>query len=167
MISLSAAEVVMQIGLMADSHDHLPRIEQAVELFNHHHVKFVVHAGDFVAPFALAPLERLHCEWVGVFGNNDGERAGLEKRSQGRIKAGPLRIELDRKRLTVIHILEELDRDREQADLIVFGHTHQAEIRQDRDVLLINPGETYGWLHGQATVAIVDLPTLKVELIDL
>ncbi|MFQ5802156.1 MAG: metallophosphoesterase [Candidatus Methylomirabilales bacterium] len=157
----------MQIGLMADSHDHLPRIEQAVELFNRHHVGFVIHAGDFVAPFALEPLERLHCEWAGVFGNNDGERAGLERRSQGRIKPGPLRMELDRKRFTVIHILEELDLGQEQADLIVFGHTHQSEIRQDRDVLLINPGETYGWLHGHATVAMVDLPTLTVELIDL
>lgn len=157
----------MQIGLMADSHDHLPRIEQAVDLFTRHQVGFVIHAGDFVAPFALAPLGRLRCEWVGVFGNNDGERAGLEQRSRGRIKVGPLRLELDSKRLTVVHILEELEGDREQADLIIFGHTHQAEIRRDRDVLLVNPGETYGWLHGRATVAVLDLPTLKVELIDL
>jgi putative phosphoesterase len=76
-------------------------------------------------------------------------------------------MELDSKRLTVIHILEELDRDREQADVIIFGHTHQAEIRQEGNILLINPGETYGWLHGRATVAVLDLPTLKVELMDL
>lgn len=157
----------MQIGLMADSHDHLPRIDQAVDLFNRHTVEFVIHAGDFVAPFALAPLERLKCEWVGVFGNNDGERAGLERRSRGRIRAGPYRMELGGKRLTVIHILEDLEREPEQADLIIFGHTHKAEIRQEGDILLVNPGETYGWLHGRATVAIVDLPTLAVELIEL
>ncbi|MEE8282216.1 MAG: metallophosphoesterase [candidate division NC10 bacterium] len=157
----------MRIGLMADSHDHLPRIEHAVDLFNRHQVELVIHAGDFVAPFALPPLERLQCEWVGVFGNNDGERAGLERRSQGRIRPGPHRMELDSKRLTVIHILEELDRDREQADVIIFGHTHKAEIRQEGNILLINPGETYGWLHGRATVAVLDLPTLKVELMDL
>ncbi len=157
----------MQIGLMADSHDHLPRIEQAVDLFTRHQVEFVIHAGDFVAPFALAPLERLHCEWIGVFGNNDGERAGLERRSQGRIRTGPHRMELGGKRLTVIHILEDLDRDRKQADLIIFGHTHKAEIRHEDHILLVNPGETYGWLHGRATVAIVDLSTLTVELIDL
>ncbi|MFQ5882488.1 MAG: metallophosphoesterase [Candidatus Methylomirabilales bacterium] len=157
----------MQIGLMADSHDHLPRIEQAVEVFNRRQVEFVIHGGDFVAPFALVPLERLQCDWAGVFGNNDGERAGLERRSQGRIRAGPLRMELDGKRLTVIHILEELELDREQADLIIFGHTHKAEIRQERDILLVNPGETYGWLYGRATAAVVDLPILKVELIDL
>lgn len=157
----------MRIGLMADSHDHLPRIERAVEIFNRRHVEFVIHGGDFVAPFALAPLDRLQCDWVGVFGNNDGERVGLERRSQGRITVGPLRMDLTSRRLTVIHILEELELDREEADLIVFGHTHKAETRHERDTLLINPGETYGWLHGRATVAVVDLTTLSVELVDL
>lgn len=157
----------MQIGLMADSHDHLPRIDRAVELFNHRHVDFLIHGGDFVAPFALAPLDRLNCEWAGVFGNNDGERAGLERRSQGRITPGPLRMELAGRRFTVIHILEELELDREEADVIVFGHTHNAETRQEGNSLLVNPGETYGWLHGRATVAVVDLATLTVELIDL
>jgi hypothetical protein len=164
---MSPIEVPMLIGLMADSHDHLPRIERAVEVFNRRQVKFVIHGGDFVAPFALAPLERLRCDWVGVLGNNDGERAGLQRRSQGRITAGPLRIEKAGKRLTVIHILEELALDREEADLVIFGHTHKAEVRQERNMLLINPGETYGWLHGRATAAVVDLSTLAVEMIDL
>jgi hypothetical protein len=34
-------------------------------------------------------------------------------------------------------------------------------------MLLVNPGETYGWLHGRATAAVVDLANLGVELIDL
>lgn len=157
----------MQIGVMADSHDHLPHIEQAVELFNRRRVEFVIHAGDFVAPFALAPLERLQSQWVGVFGNNDGERAGLERRSEGRIKTGPFRMKLGGRQVTVIHILEDLDLSREQADLIIFGHTHKAEVRHENNMLLVNPGETYGWLHGRATAATVDLATLTVETIDL
>jgi putative phosphoesterase len=71
------------------------------------------------------------------------------------------------RRLTIIHILEELDLEREEADLVIFGHTHRAEVRQERNMLLVNPGETYGWLHGRATAAVVDLATLNVELIDL
>lgn len=157
----------MQIGLMADSHDHLPRIRQAIEVFNRRQVGFVIHAGDFVAPFALAPLEELRCDWMGVYGNNDGEKQGLERRSRGRIQAGPLRVTMDGRRLTVIHILEELDLEREEADLVVFGHTHRAEVRHERSMLLVNPGETYGWLHGRATAAVVDLATLAVELIEL
>ncbi len=54
----------MQIGLMADSHDHLPRIDRAVEVFNRRRVDFVIHGGDFIAPFALGPLERLQCDWA-------------------------------------------------------------------------------------------------------
>jgi len=157
----------MQIGVMADSHDHLPRIDRAVDIFNRRRVRFVIHGGDFVAPFALGPLERLACDWAGVFGNNDGERAGLERRSQGRITSGPLRMEQGGRRLTIIHILEELDLEREEADLVIFGHTHRAEVRHERNMLLVNPGETYGWLHGRATAAVVDLATLNVELIDL
>lgn len=157
----------MQIGLMADSHDHLPRIGRAVEVFNRRQVDFMIHGGDFVAPFALAPLEQLQCDWAGVLGNNDGERAGLERRSQGRITPGPRRMELDDRRITIIHILEELELDREEADVIVFGHTHQPETRREGNILLINPGETYGWLHGRATVAVVNLGTLTVELINL
>lgn len=157
----------MQIGLMADSHDHLPRIRQAIEVFNRRQVGLVIHAGDFVAPFALAPLEELRCDWMGVYGNNDGEKQGLERRSRGRIQAGPLRVTMDGRRLTVIHILEELDLDRDEGDVIIFGHSHQAEVRREGHRLLVNPGETYGWLHGRATVAVLDLSTLHVELIEL
>ncbi|MEE9173164.1 MAG: metallophosphoesterase family protein [candidate division NC10 bacterium] len=84
----------MHIGLMADSHDHLPRTEQAVDLFNRHQVAFVIHAGDFVAPFALAPLERLQCDWVGVFGQRSGRSAisysSTPERLMGGYTAGPL-----------------------------------------------------------------------------
>ena len=157
----------MRIGLMADSHDHLPRMRQAIEVFNRRRTDFVIHAGDFVAPFALAPLEELRCDWRGVYGNNDGERTGLDRRSKGRIVAGPLRLELEGRRLTVIHILEELDLPREEGDVVIFGHTHQAEVRREGNLLLVNPGETYGWLNGRATAALLDLPTLQVELIEL
>ena len=62
----------MLVGIMADTHDNVPAIEQAVLFFNQKKVAFVVHAGDFIAPFSLKPLENLRCPWIGVFGNNDG-----------------------------------------------------------------------------------------------
>ncbi len=91
----------------------------------------------------------------------------MQRRSRGRIAAGPLRLQKGGRRLTVIHILEELDLECEQADLVIFGHTHKAEVRHAQSMLLVNPGETYGWLHGRATAAVVDLANLGVELIDL
>ena len=67
----------MKLGVMADSHDNVPKVKQAVELFNARSVDLVIHAGDFVAPFAVVPLGRLESRVVAVFGNNDGERVGL------------------------------------------------------------------------------------------
>ena len=58
----------MKLGVMADSHDHVPKIRQAVDLFRRRQVDLVVHAGDFVAPFAVAPLAELPYRVVAVFG---------------------------------------------------------------------------------------------------
>ena len=60
----------MKLGVMADSHDNVPMVRRAVELFNRRQVDLVIHAGDFVAPFAIAPLADLDCRVVAVFGNN-------------------------------------------------------------------------------------------------
>ena len=70
----------MKLGVMSDSHDNIPNVKRAVALFNELSVDLVVHAGDFIAPFAIDPLGDLNCGVVGVFGNNDGERIVVAKR---------------------------------------------------------------------------------------
>ncbi|MFH1396994.1 MAG: metallophosphoesterase [Candidatus Omnitrophota bacterium] len=154
----------MKIGLLSDSHDNLPNIEKAVKFFNREKVDFVLHAGDFVAPFTIGKLGKLKCGWKGVFGNNDGEKAGLMNLSKWRIQQGPLRMTLNKKNITLIHALNEIDPDKERSDLIVYGHTHRPEILQKSDKLMVNPGEASGWLYGSPTVAIVDLDTLKAKI---
>ncbi|MBU0502829.1 MAG: metallophosphoesterase [Candidatus Omnitrophota bacterium] len=151
----------MKIGLFSDTHDNLPNIEKAVKFFNRKKVDFVLHAGDFVAPFTIIKLIKLKCKWIGVFGNNDGEKVGLAKMSKGRIRQGPLRIKLNKKRITLVHSLNTIDPDKEKADLIVYGHTHCFEVIKKPAKLMVNPGEASGWLYGKATVAIVDLDSLK------
>ena len=47
------------IGIMSDSHDNLPAIQQAVRIFNQIGCDLVIHAGDFVAPFAVQELSAL------------------------------------------------------------------------------------------------------------
>ena len=76
----------MKIGIISDTHDNVPKVKEAVTIFNEEGVDLVIHAGDYIAPFAVAPLNNLKCDYVGVFGNNDGEKLGLNRVSQGRIK---------------------------------------------------------------------------------
>ncbi|MCX5708491.1 MAG: metallophosphoesterase [Candidatus Omnitrophica bacterium] len=154
----------MRIGVLSDTHDNLPRIEKAVKLFNQKKAGFVLHAGDFVAPFTIDKLRKLSCEWLGVFGNNDGEKKGLAEKSESRIRKAPLRIRLDGRKITVVHDRLTLDFEKEKADLIIFGHSHKVEIFRLKGRLILNPGECSGWLSGNASVAVVDLQTLEAKI---
>ena len=73
----------MKVGVISDTHDRLPTFRQALAMFQRLNVGAILHAGDYVAPFAaklLADPELVGDTPVfGVYGNNDGERAGLKK----------------------------------------------------------------------------------------
>lgn len=157
----------MKIGILSDSHDNLPKIEKAVKLFNKNKVGFVLHAGDFIAPFTIPKLKLLSCDWRGVFGNNDGERNGLLGISEGKIQEGPLRVELDKKRIILVHDINKIEIKKEDVDLVIFGHTHKQEVKKSDSKFIINPGECGGWLTGKSTVAIVDLNTLSSRTINI
>ncbi len=79
------------IGIMADSHDNREALKNAVRLFNDIECELVIHAGDFVAPFAAGELESLLCPVKAVFGNCDGEKKGISNTisSFGEIKKAP------------------------------------------------------------------------------
>jgi hypothetical protein len=157
----------MKIGIISDSHDNLPKIEKAVNFFNRNKVGFVLHAGDFVAPFTIPKLKSLNCDWRGVFGNNDGERNGLANISENKIKEGPVRIELDHRKITLIHDIDKINIATEESNLIIFGHTHNPQIKNFDTRLLINPGECGGWLTDKSTVAVLDLDTLSCKIFNI
>ncbi len=152
----------MKIGLIADTHDNLPLIKKAVELFNRYKVGFVLHAGDFIAPFSIKPLFDLACPWKGVLGNNDGEVRGLVKISKGNISRQSLVLELGACRITLVHEYKKAD-----TDIIVFGHTHTPHIEKQGEQLLVNPGEASGWISGKPSVAVLDLDPLFAEIVYL
>jgi len=159
----------VRIGIISDTHDNVPKIKEAVSIFNMKGVGFVIHAGDYIAPFSIAPLEKLRCEYVGVFGNNDGEKAGLTRKSGERIKIPPRLVDIDGKKILVLHEPNELDTltKSQSYDIIVYGHTHNPVIEKQDKTLVINPGECCGWLTGKSTIALVDLDNLIAEIIEV
>jgi len=157
----------MLIGIMADTHDNLPKVARACEVFRQQGVEAVLHAGDFVAPFALKVLVNSGLPVTAVFGNNDGERDGLAGVCNN-LHEPPYRFELGGRVLVLSHEPERLtDQIVAGADMLIHGHTHVAETARQDGRLLINPGEAGGWLSGHCTVAVVELETLEAEIIDL
>ncbi len=159
----------MKIGIMSDSHDNLIMIKKAVQIFNEKAVDFVIHAGDFVAPFSIAPLDNLKCEYIGIFGNNDGEKFGLNKKSNGKILFPPHNVELNDKKILILHEPYEIvSLTKSQVyDIIIHGHTHNHVIEKHERTMVINPGECCGWLTGKGTVVILNINEMEAELIYL
>lgn len=138
-------------------------------MFKRLRVEAVFHAGDFVAPFAaklIAPDELsipLHC----VYGNNDGERAGL-KSILPNVVDGPLTVKLAGRTIVMAHFIDWLKpADYADADVVITAHTHQV-VNESRDgKLFLNPGECCGWLTERCTVAILDLEALKADIVEV
>ncbi|MEM7576680.1 MAG: metallophosphoesterase [Planctomycetota bacterium] len=171
----------MKIGVVSDSHDRLPALGAALDRFTRAGVDAIIHAGDFVAPFAaklLTPqalrergLDLGKHEIHVIYGNNDGERVGLQKMLP-QIVDGPLRLELGESRIAVAHFVEWFDdADHAWADVLISGHDHIAAIETQtvlgRDRLYLNPGECCGWLTGRCTAALLDTDTRAAEILEL
>jgi putative phosphoesterase len=159
------------IGVMSDSHDNLTQIRKAVAVFNGAKCDLVLHAGDMVAPFAARELAALHGPLRAVFGNCDGEKQGLEMAVEkfGAIKEAPFIIEHGGRQILLVHYHFSIATYASSGkyDVIVYGHTHKADIRKEGKTLLLNPGEAGGWLTGTSTVALLDPEKLTAEIVPL
>lgn len=166
----------MIIGLISDTHDRLPTIRAALDIFAQRRIETLIHPGDVIAPFAAKPLAAYSVGGAATgaratlhvtYGNNDGERAGL-KTVLPQIQDGPLFVELAGRRILVHHFIDWCrPEDVARADVIVTGHTHQVGVERRDGKLFINPGECCGWVTGRCTVATLDLARLEVELIEV
>lgn len=68
----------MRIGVVSDTHNNLKNVARIVELFNDANVDVVAHTGDITQAKTLDVMADLKSPLVGVFGNNDQERASLD-----------------------------------------------------------------------------------------
>jgi putative phosphoesterase len=161
----------VRVGLFADCHDHLGNLRLAVDAFNCRACQVVLFAGDLVSTFAVPPLRRLQCPFVGCFGDNEGNRVGLlgGMRIIGRLEEAPVRYESpDGRRFLIVHMLSQARGWQEPVDVLVYGHTHKPMVRRDdAGRLMVNPGETSGWTFGRPTIAVLETESMHVELVDL
>lgn len=157
----------MLIGVVSDSHDNLPAIGAAVAALSERGVGHLLHAGDVVAPFAAKAWRAFEGPITAVFGNNDGERAGLAKVLDD-IHQPPHALTLGDRRIVLAHDEQDLTGAViGAADLVIFGHSHRPETRREGSQVLVNPGEVGGWLTGRRTCAVVGLHDLSVEVVRL
>ena len=162
----------MKIGVMADTHDRVPAIADLLAKLAEKGVSMVMHAGDYCAPFSLAPFHQRGMALLGVFGRNDGDRETLSAyaaRGMGtEIYESPHSFEFGGKRILLVHEINEVSpRSIESHDFVIHGSSHMQSQKKIGTTLVINPGEACGWIHGKCTAAILDTETGEVENITL
>lgn len=164
----------MIVGIMADTHDRLRLVDKAVKVLNEKNVELVLHAGDYVAPFVIPRFKPLKAKFIGVFGNNDGEKNGLNKKFKeigAEIHGSFAEVAVDELKIALLHgseeeLLQSLI-NVEGHDVIIHGHTHEAKTYEKGRTLVINPGEVCGYLTEKSTIALLNSQTREVKTIEL
>jgi len=131
------------VGVISDTHGLLrPEALQALR-----GVDAIIHAGDICDPEILDQL-RAVAPVTAVRGNMDW--GGWTKDLPGTEV-----LEVGEAVFYVLHDLDELDLDPEEAELsaVVYGHTHIPDIRWKSGVLFLNPGSA-GPVRGSKPVSL-------------
>jgi hypothetical protein len=156
----------VKIGVLSDTHLH--SVTGAFKRIYDQwlaEVDVILHAGDFVSEEIVTFLRKK--PFHGVHGNTDS--AGIKRQlPEKRV------MEFGLYRVGLIHgtgpkgdLEERVLAEFQNVDVIVFGHSHRPENRQEGGVLLFNPGTAGGYTpSGFNSIGIITLDdTIRGEII--
>lgn len=125
----------MRLGIISDTHGLLrPEVFAALEGVAH-----ILHAGDVGEPDILVQLEAI-APVTAVWGNTDGWEIRRRLPEVARLELAGRRISIAHGHQFGSPSPEALAAAYPDADLVVFGHSHQPLIRRVQEVLAVNPG---------------------------
>lgn len=158
------------IGLISDTHDNVPNILKAKEIFKQKNLNLVLHAGDVVAPKTVTFFESLKMFFVKGNADGDTEKIKFFAEKQGGKYFGELaEFEFEGKKFCMYHGTNP-DKLRELAlsqkyDYLITGHTHEPYEIKEGKTKIINPGAHY--YMSSNTIALLDTKKDKVEFIEI
>ena len=158
------------IGIISDTHENEEAIRKAVEIFKERNVDFAVHCGDIICPPMLEHFKGLKMKFV--FGNNDGERGGLNDKSRElgwEEVADEKEFEYENKKFYAYHGTSRNKLDAaiksNKYDYVLTGHTHIKRDEKIGNTRVINPGALFRIY--QKTIALLDAEKGKLEFIEI
>jgi len=158
------------ICIISDTHENLAAVPEAVARMKALNPELVIHCGDIISPPVLKQFEGLPLR--AVFGNNDGERAGLQRIAAAcgfAALADELELEVRGKRFYVYHGAkpEKLAQAAMSGeyDYVLTGHTHTVRDERIGKARIINPGSLF--MSPPHTFATLDPETDSLEIIEV
>ena len=180
----------MKIGIISDTHDDVTSTNKAINIFEENKIEIVIHAGDIISPPIIKEFYRLTqngVKFFGIFGNNDGEKHGLEDAFEfidGKLLGDVGKIEVDGLNFCIYHGHDVKKKkkmiDSGKFDVFIYGHSHIKYPKEEEpavinNTIVLNPGtahsiaKTYSnpqWF-AESSIIIFDTISKKFEFIEL
>ena len=158
------------IGIISDTHENEEAVKKAVKIFKEKNVEFAVHCGDIISPPMLEHFKGLNMKFV--YGNNDGERIGLNKKAE-ELGWGPI---TDEKNFVfknkIFFVYHGTDRNKLDAaiksnkyDYVLTGHTHIKRDEKIGKTRVINPGALFRIY--PYTIALLDAEKDRLQFVEI
>lgn len=127
----------MKIGILSDTHTKTKLAKQTLDHLLSEGAEFIIHAGDICERKILEEMSECGKRYIAVYGNND---VGLTPyHNQYNLVQEPHYFKLADTKFKLMHLPFYMAPD---ADVVIFGHTHDFECDYRGNTLFLNPGET-------------------------
>ena len=127
----------MKIGVLSDSHSKVNKAKKALDFLIKEGAEFIIHAGDIVEVEMLELLANCGKRYIAVYGNNDAHL--VHYHNEYNMVQEPYYFKLADTKFKLMHLPFYMSPD---AEVIIFGHTHQFEVEMQKGTLFLNPGES-------------------------
>jgi len=126
----------MKIGILSDTHTKVNLTKITIDFLLEQGVEFLIHAGDIVEPEILELLAHSGVRYVAVYGNNDAHL--VKYHNDYNLVQEPHYFKLAGTTFKLMHLPFYMTPD---AEVVIFGHTHQFEVEFTKGTLYLNSGE--------------------------
>jgi len=126
----------MKIGIISDTHKKVGRAKRIIDLFVENNVEAIIHAGDIVKIEVMKLIKETALPYRAVFGNNDFHLLSMQ--NEFHIMKEPYYFKIDDVKIKLMHHPYYFNPD---ADIIIYGHTHIANVKYLNKTLFLNSGE--------------------------
>ena len=126
----------MKIGILSDTHSKVQEAKKTLDFLVQNGAEFIIHAGDICKYETLELLATCGVRYVAVYGNNDAHL--VQYHNEYNLVQEPNYFKLANTKFKLMHMPFYMSAD---ADVVVFGHTHQFNCEFNNGTLFLNPGE--------------------------
>lgn len=149
----------MKLGIISDTHTKVKMAKEALNLLIENGAEFIVHAGDIVEVEILNLLKNCGVRYIAVYGNNDAHLA--QYHGKYNLVQEPHYFKLANLKFKLMHMPYYMAPD---ADIVLFGHTHEFEIDFKNGTLFLNPGEVCARNKSISECAMLEVTDVNFEV---